>query len=97
MIRKFLVISKAIYLTSSRVDIAGVEDQVTIELILPLEIYWQAKDILKQTEFLTATTDDTPKVQEAQIEVLKLVVPFVISEKERVELYERIKTKSGIA
>jgi hypothetical protein len=92
LIRKYLIIGKQVILTSTRFDIAR-EDGVPgpIEVKLPIEVLWQAQDILKSAELQLSSGEDTHTVKDTYEKLLKMLIPYCSLEKDRVWLYEQIK------
>ena len=92
MIRKFLIIGKQVILTSIRFDISREEGvPPPIEVKLPVDILWQAQAILKNAELQLASGEDSHTVKDTYEKVLRLLIPYCTSEKDRAWLYEQIK------
>jgi hypothetical protein len=92
MIRKFLIIGKQLILSSTRFEIAR-EDGVPppIEVKLPVEVLWEAQEILKKAEHQLSNGEDTATVKDTYEKLIKLLLPHCVLEKDRVWLYEQIK------
>ena len=91
MIRKYLIIGKQLILSSTRFEISR-EDGVPppIEVKLPVEVLWQAQDILKKAELQLSTGEDQQTVKDTYTSLLKLLIPHCTSEKDRAWLYDNI-------
>jgi hypothetical protein len=90
LIKKFLVCGKQVTLTGHKAELER-EGVYICEVLMPLETYWKAEKFLKEAEYLTSTDEDPSAIQEVILNVYRTVVPFVISEKDRIWLYEKIQ------
>ncbi|MEZ4741645.1 MAG: hypothetical protein R3B45_04235 [Bdellovibrionota bacterium] len=66
-----------------------------IEIEIPIRDYWQSQDLLKHADFLVANSENIAEVREVYRRFFKLVAPYAISEKDKIWLYERAKSKSA--
>jgi len=91
LIRKYLIIGKQIALSSTRHEVSR-EDGVPhpMEVKIPVEILWQAQDIIKSAEFQQASGEDAQTVKNTYKTLIKLLAPHCTSEKDRQWLYEQI-------
>ncbi len=92
MIRKYLIFGKQLVLSSTRFELPR-EDGVPgpIEVKLPVEELWKAQDILKNVDLLQATGEDPHTIKDSYQELLKLLIPYCVSEKDRSWIYEQVK------
>lgn len=92
MIRKFLIIGKQITLSSTRYEITR-EDGVPppIEIKMPVEVLWQAQEILKKAESQISTGEDNQTVKDTYSKLLRLLIPHAALEKDRVWLLDQVQ------
>lgn len=91
MIRKFLSIGKQLTLTSTRFDLIRDEGvPAPIEIKAPVEVFWEAQQLLVQAEILLAADGDTNTIKDIYTSVLQLLIPFCALEKDRAWLYEQV-------
>ena len=92
MIRKYLIIGKQITLSSARYEITR-EDGVPppIEIKMPVEVLWQAQEILKKAENQLSSGEDTQTVKDTYSKLLRLLSPHTASEKDRAWLLDQVK------
>lgn len=91
MIRKYLILGRQIQLSSSKHVVSGNEGNVyPIEIKLPVEIFWQAEEIIKLAEYQLSTGEDPQTVKDTYNKLLKLLAPHCISEKDRSLVYDKI-------
>jgi hypothetical protein len=92
LIRKYLIIGKQVVLTSTRFDLAREEGvPPPIEVKIPVEILWQAQEVLKSAELQLASGEDSHTVKDTYEKLLRMLIPYCSLEKDRVWLYEQIK------
>lgn len=71
--------------------VSGNEGNVyPIEIKLPVEIFWQAEEIIKLAEYQLSTGEDPQTVKDTYNKLLKLLAPHCISEKDRSLVYDKI-------
>lgn len=88
LIRKFLIVSKRVYLSTSKID----DEQgviYNIDLQLPLQEYWKLLELLKKADFLLASKEQMADIQAIYRRVFKLVAPFAVFETDRAWLVKR--------
>lgn len=88
MIKKFLIIAKHIYLQSKVFELHD-EQNLTIELLLPIEKFWELEKVVKQTDFYVAAGDSPVELRETQRRLFRLAAPYAVQEKQRTWLYEK--------
>ena len=90
MIRKYLIFSKQVFLSSVAREIpAGDEAMTPIELRLPVEVLWKGQEILKEAEYLLSINEDQVRVKDMYKRLLKLMMPYAVLEKDRLWLLEQ--------
>ncbi len=90
MIVKQLIIDRHVYLAANKMGID--EDTVeVIELRMPLETYWQAKNLLKDADYLLSEGQHISDVNDVYKKFFKKVAPYASLEKDRLRLYARAK------
>jgi hypothetical protein len=92
VIRKYLIIGKQITLSSARFDVTR-DDGVPppIEIKMPVEVLWQAQEILKKAESLISAGEDTQTIKDTYSKLLRLLIPHTTSEKDRAWLLDQVQ------
>lgn len=85
MIRKYLVIANRISLASTQRDSIKTTGPL-IELLMPVDIYWQIEDQLKQYDLKASSGDDSTVLDDLNKKIMRLVIPYAVSEKDRLWL-----------
>ncbi len=67
----------------------------TVELLLPIQIFWEVEGMMKQLDYLTSANEDPVLVAELYQKVLKKVARFAVAEKDRTLLQERSTTATS--
>ena len=57
-----------------------------IELLMPVDIYWQIEDHLKQYDLKASSGDDSSILDDLNKKIMKLVIPYAVAEKDRLWL-----------
>lgn len=89
MIRKFLVCGKQLFLASKKVEESGPRTP-TVELLMPIKLFWDIQQILKQIDYSVASGEDPVLITELYRKVYTKVAKYAVTEKDRVFLYEKI-------
>jgi hypothetical protein len=92
MIRKFLVISNRISLASTRRESIQANGPL-IELLMPIDVYWQFEEEFKKYDQMAADGDDNMVLAELNKKILKQLIPYAVNEKERVWLHKNVDGK----
>ena len=88
MIRKFLIAGKHVYFATTPPE-AHMESARSVEVEMPIEVYWEAREHLKSSEYLQAS-GETPADISAEIKkVYQLCSRYAVQEKDRTWLQER--------
>ena len=92
MIRKYLIIGKQITLSSTRFEVNR-DDGVPppIEIRMPVEVLWQAQEILKKAEHQAASGEDVQSVKDTYSKLISLLIPYTSSEKDRTWLQDKVQ------
>ena len=88
MIRKFLVVSNRVSFAATKYD----EEQantVLVDLIMPLDAYWEINRLLHKADYLMASQEQTTDIQEIYRQVFKEAAPYAVSENDRNWLFKR--------
>lgn len=88
MIRKYLVCSRPLFISTKRLDEHGNKAPV-VELLLPLKIFWEVEELLKTMDYLIASNEDPLLVTDSTKKVFKKVAPYAVHEKDRTFLHEK--------
>lgn len=94
MIRKYLVCGKQVFLSSKKIEDTGQKIPV-LELLLPINLYWDVEKLLQRLDYLIASNEDPVLVNEHTKLIYKTVVKYVVHEKDRVFLQEKLRGGSG--
>ena len=65
-----------------------------VELLLPVNIYWEVEDLLKKVDYLLSTHEDPVLINEHYQKVLRKVASYVVSERDRLKLQDRLNAGS---
>lgn len=57
---------------------------------MPVEVLWKARDILRAAEYLMSTGEDALKVVDEYKRLYRLLIPYVVLEKDRAWLMENL-------
>lgn len=90
MIKKFLVVGKHVYVSSKPMEMRE-EGTVEMELLLPIKVFWQLEDQMKDADYYLANGDDKVVVNDLYKNVFKLVGPYAVHEKDRFWLHAQSK------
>ncbi len=88
MIKKYLIVGKQVYLQTKKPESAG-EQTTTIELLLPVEQFWQIEERLRITHYMQASAEPHGEVVGSLRDLFKLCAPYAVAEKDRTWLYAR--------
>ncbi len=92
MIKKYLIIGKQITLSSTKFELPREGDAPgPIEVKAPIEVFWQAQEILKEVEILTSAGEGPQMIKDAQTKLLKLLAPHCTAEKDRTWVYQQVQ------
>lgn len=90
MIRKYLVCGKQVFLASKKLE-DTTEKTPVLELLLPINTFWEVEKLLQRLDYLIASNEDPVLVNEAIRKIYEKVVRCVVSEKDRIFLQEKLK------
>lgn len=82
MIRKYLVIANRISLASTQRDSIKTTGPL-IELLMPVDIYWEIEEHLKQYDLQASSGDDSTVLDDLNKKILRFLIPYAVSEKDR--------------
>jgi len=88
LIKKLLISGQQVYFASQRPD-PHTETGAVMELEMPIEVYWQAVDILKEVTYLLASGEPVSEVSGQIRRVYKVCAPHALSEKDRTWLLDK--------
>lgn len=89
MIKKYLICSKQLYLANKKPGEFEGEAPPIIEISMPVESYWEVRDLLEQADYLISSNADPITVQEVYKKIYKRVAPWAITEQDRQSLYSK--------
>lgn len=95
MIQKFLVVGKQVRMSTARPADAQAETETILALSMPLDVYWQAVELIKSINYLQSTHEPNLKVAEVHMAIYKLVAPYAGNDKDRAWLYEQVQGKTS--
>ena len=103
MIKKFLVCSKQIYMSSklsteyddymSSKRSTEYDDNLPpiIEISMPIDTFWEVRDLIQKADYLISANGDPAMIQELYKKVYKKLAPFAVAEADRDTLYGKSK------
>lgn len=89
MIRKFLVCGKQLFLASKKLEESGARTP-TVELLMPIKLFWDVEKLLKQIDYSIAAGEDPVLINELYRKVYTKVAKYAVTEKDRVFLYDKV-------
>ncbi|MCX6117246.1 MAG: hypothetical protein NT027_06875 [Proteobacteria bacterium] len=60
-----------------------------IELKLPLEVLWQAEEVIRSAEYMLSSSEDQSRIKDTYKKLLQILTPYAVSEKDRTWLFEQ--------
>lgn len=90
MIRKYLVCGKQVFLSSKKLEDSGQKIPV-LELLLPINLFWDVEKLLQRLDYLIASNEDPVLISEQTRRIYTRVVKYVVSEKDRVFLQDKLR------
>lgn len=61
---------------------------------MPIRDFWESEKLLKEADYLIASSESGADVKELYRKFFKVVAPYAIDEKDKTWLYERAKSRS---
>lgn len=89
MISKFLIVGKQLYFSTSKANYDHDDEVRVVELLLPIELYWESLDLIKRLEYLISSGEEPIDIKELYRKFFKSIAPYAIIEKDRNWLYEK--------
>ena len=93
MILKYLLISKQVALVATKPDDVG-EYQQVIEILMPIHVYWTAKKLFQEADYLIANKEQNFDVSEIYQKIFKTVAYYATIEIHRTWLYTKSQSDS---
>lgn len=62
---------------------------MVIELTMPIETFWEIRELLRHSDYLAASGEDRAEIVEVFREIFKRAAPWSVVEKDRTWLYAR--------
>jgi len=93
LIRKYLVCSRHLVLSSSRHDEPGSKVPI-VELLLPIKEFWEVEELMKFIDYLVASNEDPILVNETMQKIFKKVAPYAVNEKDRTFLHGKASSST---
>jgi hypothetical protein len=88
LIRKYLICSRHLFLSSAKHDEPGNKVPI-VELLLPIKDFWELEELMKSMDYLIASNEDPILVNETVQKIFKKVAPYAVNEKDRIFLYAK--------
>ena len=88
MIRKYLIYGDHIFLTSYKKEISEEKYQI-LDVLLPLEIYWDVESMLRKLNYMVSSHEDRLNVLHTHKNLFKKLAPYAKNEKDRAWLYAK--------
>ncbi len=88
MIKKVLVFGKQVYMVSQKPD-ASAEQGAMVDLLMPVETYWKAEELLNQMNYLQASGETQSEIFAVIRKLIQLCLPYVQTEKSRKVLTDK--------
>lgn len=76
-------------MSSKKLEDTGIEG-VTVELLLPIDIWWDVDRLLKEMDYLTSANEDAVLIREVYQKILKMAAKYAVNEKDRTLLLEKV-------
>lgn len=96
MVHKFLVVGERISLVANRRD--QIRSQLPlIEISIPVDVFWEFGEAQKDFDRRAASGEDAMVLEDLKFKMLSILVPYVISEKDRAILMSHIKFRQVTA
>lgn len=89
MIRKYLVVGKQIFMTSKKLEDQSAKIP-TVELLLPINLYWELEALMKRIDYLQSAGEDPVLINDHYQQLYRKVVKYVVSEKDRILVQQKI-------
>jgi len=93
LILKFLVVGRQIYFSASKIGLDQDESLKLIDLEMPIDEFWKSEKILKEADYLIASSESGADVRELYRRFFKLMAPWAVEEKDKTWLYDRAKSR----
>ena len=65
------------------------ETSQVIEILMPIEVYWKTRDVLKDADYNSASGEDFNSINELHRKVFAELKKYAVHEKDRIWLHER--------
>ncbi len=79
------------YLSNKRAEEGNLDKNLppVVELLLPIEVYWELQEQFKLLEYYVSANDDPTAISELTGKIIRKVMPYAVHEKDRVLLKEK--------
>ncbi|MFK7872048.1 MAG: hypothetical protein AB8C84_02605 [Oligoflexales bacterium] len=88
MIRKFLTIGAELHLSSAKWDDDLDQQGRTVDLYIPLDVFWEMQETIEKINYLKATHVPASDIKERYRKVFKIAAPYALFEIDRLWLYK---------
>ncbi|MDD9950816.1 MAG: hypothetical protein OXT67_04550 [Zetaproteobacteria bacterium] len=85
MIRKFLIVGKHIYLSTTKIE-DEFGHQKNIDLVMPINVYWQALDEIRRADYLIVSGEPQADTTEIYRKIFRILRPYTVYEVDRTYL-----------
>ncbi len=93
VIHKFLVMTKRIFLSSTKLD-ETLHRVQCVELYMPVQTYWDVLGMLKEVDYLLASEEPVVDIQLMYKEIYHKLIPFAKSDGDRNMLLAKLGIKT---
>ena len=88
MIRKYLIVSKQLFISATKV-----EDEhgniFNIDLLMPLEVYWTIQSQIKKADYILASRGEISDVQAIYRKICQKAAAYAVYEHDRIWLVKK--------
>lgn len=86
MIRKYLIVGKHIYLSTTKVE-DEFGHQKNIDLVMPINVYWATQEVLRTADYLIVAGEPQADTTELYRKAFRLVRSYTVFEVDRAYLF----------
>jgi hypothetical protein len=83
-----MINKQQVFLTAQKKEVPG-KEFVSIEVEMPVDVFWKAEQIIRDTEYVHSNVADPLQLSELFKKLFTLLTPHALLEKDRAWLFER--------
>lgn len=87
MIHKFLIVGKQVMFSSVKLEDEH-QSLYNIDLLMPLDVYWEISELLRLSNYLYASDEQMADIHEIYKEIFRKSAPHAVFENDRTWLYQ---------